>query len=51
LKYCTQKVVLYDSVSEFHDVISSVPQDSVLDPILILIYINDIVDLFLDNSV
>ena len=51
LKNRTQRVVLYDGVSEFHNIISGVPQGSVLDPLLFLIYINDIVDLFLDNSV
>ena len=51
LKNRTQRVVVYDGVSEFHDIISGVHQGSILGPLLFLIYINDIVDLFLDNSV
>jgi len=51
LKNRTQRVVLYDGVSDFHDIISDLPQGSVMGPLLFLIYINDIFDLFLDNSV
>jgi len=51
LKGCVQRVVLHDGVSEFHRVMSGVPRRSAVGPVLFVIYINDIVDLFGNNSV